>query len=69
MKQLYMRPPVVVNAHPENQTTFSKVPIIPGGLLIWMFHSRGVNNQVNYLHERSLRIVCKDNISSFDNLL
>ena len=24
------RPPVVVNAHPENRTTFSKVPIIPG---------------------------------------
>ena len=24
------KPPVVVNAHPENQTTFSKVPIIPG---------------------------------------
>ena len=25
-----VRPPVVVNDHPENQTTFSKVPIIPG---------------------------------------
>ena len=24
------RPPVVVNPHPENQTIFSKVPIIPG---------------------------------------
>ena len=24
------RPPVVVNTHPENQTTFSKVPIFPG---------------------------------------
>ena len=24
------RPPVVVNTHPENQTTFSKVPILPG---------------------------------------
>ena len=24
------RSPVVVNVHPENQTTFSKVPIIPG---------------------------------------
>ena len=33
--------------------------------LIWMFHSRGVNNKINHLHERSLRIVYKDNISSF----
>ena len=24
------RPPVVVDAHPENQMTFSKVPIFPG---------------------------------------
>ena len=38
-------------------------------LLIWMFHSRGVNNKVNHLHERSLRIVYKDNISSFEDLL
>ena len=37
--------------------------------LIWMFHSRGVNNKINYLYERSLRIVYKDNISSFKDLL
>ena len=37
--------------------------------LIWMFHSRGVNNKVNHLHEGSLRIVYKDNISSFEDLL
>ena len=37
--------------------------------LIWMFHSRGVNNKINHLHERSLRIVYKDNISSFKDLL
>ena len=24
------RPRIVINAHPKNQTTFSKVPIIPG---------------------------------------
>ena len=24
------RPPVIVNTHPENQMTFSKVPIFPG---------------------------------------
>ena len=37
--------------------------------LIWIFHSRGVNNKINRLHERSLRIVYKDNISSFKDLL
>ena len=34
-----------------------------------MFHSRGVNNKINHLQERSLRIVYKDNISSFEDLL
>ena len=37
--------------------------------LIWMFHSRGLSNKNNHLHERSLRIVHKDNISSFEDLL
>ena len=37
--------------------------------LIWMFHSRGVNSKINHLHERSLRIAYKDNISSFEDLL
>ena len=27
------RPPVEVNVHPENQTTFSKVPITPNSYL------------------------------------
>ena len=34
-----------------------------------MFHGRGVNNKINHLHERSLRIVYKDNDSSFVDLL
>ena len=34
-----------------------------------MFHGRGVNNKINHLHERSLRIVYKDNNSSFVDLL
>ena len=34
-----------------------------------MFHGRGVNNKINHLHERSLRIVFKDNNSSFVDLL
>ena len=33
--------------------------------LIWMFHGRGVNNKINHLHERLLRIVYKDSNSSF----
>ena len=37
--------------------------------LMWMFHGRGVNNKINHLHERSLRIVYKYNNSSFKELL
>ena len=37
--------------------------------LIWMFHSRTLNNKINKLHERALRLVYKDCISSFENLL
>ena len=37
--------------------------------LIWMCHSRLLNNRINRLHERSLRIVYRDNLSSFDDLL
>ena len=38
-------------------------------LLIWMFHSRRVNNKINHLLESSLRIVYKDNYSSYVDLL
>ena len=37
--------------------------------LIWMFHGRGVNNKINNFLERSRRIVYKDNINSFKELL
>ena len=37
--------------------------------LVWMFHSRRVNNKTNHLHERSLPIVYKDNYSSYVDLL
>ena len=37
--------------------------------LTWMFHSRKLNNNINKLHERCLRIVYSDNTSSFDGLL
>ena len=37
--------------------------------VIWMFHSRRVNNKINHFHERSLRLVNKDNYSSYVGLL
>ena len=37
--------------------------------LIWMFNDRNINRKINHLHERSLRIVYKDNKASFEELL
>ena len=37
--------------------------------LVWMFHSRTLNNRINQLHERALRLVYKDSKSSFEDLL
>ena len=37
--------------------------------LVWMFHSRQMNNRLNRLHERALRVVYKDENISFDKLL
>jgi len=37
--------------------------------LAWMFHDRGLNNKINRIHERALRIVYRDDISTFDDLL
>ena len=37
--------------------------------LIWMFHSRKLNNRINKLHERALRLVYKDPYASFQELL
>ena len=34
-----------------------------------MFYSRKANSKINHIHERPLRIVYKDNISSFEELL
>ena len=38
-------------------------------LLIWMFHSRRLNNKINSIHERALRITYQDHISTFEELL
>ena len=45
------------------ETQFSYCP------LIWMFHSRILNNRINNLHERALRLVYQDVASSFEQLL
>ena len=37
--------------------------------LIWMFHSRRLNNKINSIHERALRITYGDQKSTFQELL
>ena len=37
--------------------------------LIWMFHSRTLNNRINRLHERALRLVYKNAHLTFEELL
>ena len=37
--------------------------------LIWMFHSRTLNNRINRLHERTLRLVYKDSHLTCQELL
>ena len=36
--------------------------------LVWMFHSRSLNNKINRVHERALRLVYQNNLS-FSGLL
>ena len=36
--------------------------------LVWMFHNRTLNNRINKLQERALRLVHNDNTSSFYEL-
>ena len=38
-------------------------------LLIWMFHSRKLNNLINRIHERSLRIVYRYKCSTLQKIL
>ena len=37
--------------------------------LVWMFHNRTMNNRINKIHERALRLVYQDNNSTFSELL
>ena len=45
------------------QSQFSYCP------LLWMFCSRALNKKINHIHERGLRMVYRDYISSFEELL
>ena len=37
---------------------------------VWMFHSRTLNNRINKIHKRALRLVYKnETFHSFDDLL
>ena len=37
--------------------------------LIWMFSSRYLNNALNNIHERALRLICNDYEKSLDSIL
>ena len=37
--------------------------------LSWMFHSRRVNNKINSIHERAVRITYQDHMSTFQEVL
>ena len=52
---------LLMNAFIESQ--FSYCP------LLWMFCSRSMNNKINRIHERALRLVYLDYVSSFEDLL
>ena len=45
------------------QSKFSYCP------LVWMFHSATLNNKINSLHERCLRLIYNDKHSTFHELL
>ena len=38
-------------------------------LLVWMYHSRNLDNRFNNIHLRALRIAYQDKTSSFEKLL
>ena len=45
------------------KTQFNYCPVV------WVFRSRSLNNEINRLHERCLRMICNDKRSNFDVLL
>ena len=58
----YKKRRVIMNAFITSQ--FSYCPYV------WMFHSRTLNNRINKIHEKALRLVYKnETFFSFDDLL
>ena len=57
----FHRRKVLMNAFFDSQ--FSYCP------LIWMFHNRTVNNRINKLHFRALRLIYRDYNATFEELL
>ena len=49
-----------------NAFNFSQFGYCP---LLWMFHSRKLNNRTNFINESALRIVFRDYESTFQQLL
>ena len=41
----------------------------PYCLILWMFHSRKLNERTDSIHERAIRVVCKEYESSFQELI
>ena len=35
--------------------------------LVWMFHSKQMNNRINHIHERALRLTYNDHVSTFES--
>ena len=52
---------ILINAFFNSQFNYCRV--------IWMFHSRALNNKINRLHERWLRTLYNDKTSTFNELL
>ena len=52
---------ILINSFIDSQFNYCK--------LVWMFYSRKLNNKINRLQERSLRIIYDDDDSSFEELL
>ena len=53
----------IVLMKPFTEAQFGYCPLVS------MFHSRVLNRKTNHLHERSLQIVYRDSISSFQELV
>ena len=69
---------LTILARMSNILTFSKLRLLIKSFfdsqfsycpLVWMFCSRTLNNRINKLQERALRILYKDDVSTFQHLL